>query len=76
MTLTRRRMSAALTSAAALGSVAGFTSAALSAQSAPVPQPDAADLLRSALAEVAANSAALAKLDVPMTTEPAFQFKA
>lgn len=38
-------------------------------------QPSAGDALAAAKARIQANSQALAKESVPMTTEPAFQFK-
>jgi hypothetical protein len=38
--------------------------------------PTAADPLEAAKARIKANGDALAKEDVPMSTEPAFQFKA
>lgn len=49
----------------------GVTSAAL-AQTPPTPQAD----LQTARDQVKANIAALAEIEVPMSTEPAFQFKA
>ena len=62
MKLTRRELVAALAPAAAL------------AQTPPPMAP--ADELKAALGRLKANSDALAKLPVPMDTEPAFQFKA
>jgi hypothetical protein len=67
MKLTRRKLAAAL---AAPALVAGRASAAEQAQS------PAGDALAAAKARIQANSLALAKATVPMTTEPAFQFKA
>lgn len=62
MKLTRRQMVAALAPAAAL---------------AQPPAPAApGDELKAAQARLKANSQALAKLQVPMDTEPAFQFRA
>jgi len=63
MKLTRRELAAALASATAL--------AQTPAQPA---SPDA--LLQAARDQVKANVAALQQMDVPMTTEPAFSFKA
>ena len=62
MKLTRRQMVAALAPAAAL------------AQSPAAASP--ADELKAAEERRKANSEALAKLQVPMETEPAFQFRA
>jgi hypothetical protein len=61
--ITRRKLAAA-----ALGSAAGF--GALAAQT----QPE--DLNAAAKEQVRKNSETLAKVDLPMSTEPAFQFKA
>jgi hypothetical protein len=68
MKITRRRLAAALTApalAAAMPSVASAQTPAASA-----------DPLEAAKARIKANGDALAKEDVPMSTEPAFQFKA
>jgi hypothetical protein len=62
MKLTRREMVAALAPAAAMAQ-------------APAPATPA-DELKAAQARLKANSQALAKLQVPMETEPAFQFRA
>ena len=62
MKLTRRRLAVALASVAVAP--------------AQTPQPPAADDLRSARDRLQANVAALANQEVPMATEPAFQFKA
>ena len=67
MKLTRRKLAAAL---AAPALAAGRTPP--DEQS----QPPAVDPLAAAKARIQANSQALAKESVPMTTEPAFQFKA
>lgn len=61
MKLTRRELVAALAPAAAL---------------AQTPAASPADELTAARARVKSNSEALAKLAVPMETEPAFQFRA
>jgi hypothetical protein len=63
MKVTRRELVAALVPAAAL------------AQTNPPPS-SAADELKDARARLKANGDALAKLAVPMETEPAFQFRA
>jgi hypothetical protein len=65
--ITRRRMAAA-----ALGS--GIALRAAKAQT-PAPAP-AADLSAAAKEQVHKYSETLAKFDLPMSTEPAFQFKA
>ena len=62
MKLTRRQMVASLAPAAAM------------AQASPPATP--ADELKAAEARLKANSEALAKLQVPIETEPAFQFLA
>jgi uncharacterized membrane protein len=64
MKLTRRQLATALTSAAAL------------AQTASGPPATPEDELKAATDRVKANGAALAKQEVPVATEPAFQFKA
>ncbi len=64
--ITRRRLAAA-----ALGSAA-----ALHAASTQAPAPAAPDALNAAKEQVRKYSEALAKFDLPMSTEPAFQFKA
>jgi hypothetical protein len=64
MKLTRRQLATALTSAAALAQT----------PSGPPATPD--DELKAARDRLKANGAALAKQEVPMATEPAFQFKA
>ncbi|MGA2269244.1 MAG: hypothetical protein ABSH44_12315 [Bryobacteraceae bacterium] len=64
MTLTRRQLAAALTSAAALAQT-------------PSPPPATPDEeLKAARDRVKANGTALARQEVPMAAEPAFQFKA
>ena len=68
MKMTRRKLAAALAAPA----LAGRMPTVAAAQGAPAP----ADLLEAAKARIKANSDALAKEDVPMSTEPAFQFKA
>jgi hypothetical protein len=68
--LTRRELAAALTSAAA-----ALPSAAL-AQTPPGAAPTPAVDLQEAQDQVKANVAALLQMEVPMSTEPAFQFKA
>jgi len=67
MKLTRRKLAAALAAPALVG---GRASPAEQSQS------PAGDVLAAAKARIQANSQALAKETVPMTTEPAFQFKA
>ena len=64
MALTRRELATALTSAAAL------------AQTQPGPPATPEDELKAARDRLKARSAALAGQQVPMATEPAFQFKA
>ena len=64
MKLTRRQLATALTSAAAL------------AQTPPGPKATPEEELKAARERVKANGAALDKQEVPMATEPAFQFKA
>ena len=64
MKLTRRQLATALTSAAALAQT----------PSAPPATPD--EELKAARDRLQANGAALARQEVPMATEPAFQFKA
>jgi hypothetical protein len=67
MKLTRRKL-AALAAAAV---------AAPSSVPAAPQQPSAGeDLLKAKRGQMQANAAALANVDVPMATEPAFQFKA
>ena len=68
MKLTRRKLAAAIVSAAALPSAAP--------EPAPSPQADAADDAKLARDRLNANAAALARVKLPMSTEPAFQFKA
>jgi hypothetical protein len=70
MKLTRRELAAALTSAAALPSAVGL------AQTPPGAVPAPAVDLQEAQDQVKANVAALLQMEVPMSTEPAFQFKA
>ena len=62
--LTRRQLATALTSAAAL------------AQTPSGPPATSEDDLKAARDRVQANGAALARQEVPVATEPAFQFKA
>jgi hypothetical protein len=62
--LTRRQLATALTSAAAL------------AQTPSGPPATPEDELKTARDRVKANGAALARQEVPMAAEPAFQFKA
>jgi hypothetical protein len=62
--LTRRQLATALTSAAAL------------AQTPSGPPATPEEELKAARDRVKANGAALARQEVPMATEPAFQFKA
>ena len=69
MKLTRRELAAALTSAAALPSAAAL------AQTPPGAAPTPAAELQEAQDQVKANVAALLQMEVPMNTEPAFQFK-
>jgi hypothetical protein len=70
MKLTRRELAAALTTAAVL------PSAATLAQTPPAAVPTPAVELQEAQDQVKANVAALLQMEVPMSTEPAFQFKA
>jgi hypothetical protein len=58
--------------AAVLGSVAGIASARPQAPAASVPE----DLNAAAKEQLRKNSEALSKFDLPMSTEPAFLFKA
>jgi hypothetical protein len=64
MKLTRRQLATALTSAAALAQTPSGRAA--------TPEEE----LKAARDRVQANGAVLAKQEVPVTTEPAFQFKA
>ena len=64
MKLTRRRLAVVLTSGAAL------------AQTPPAPPAQPDDLLRAARERNQANSKALNGEQIPMATEPAFQFRA
>jgi hypothetical protein len=64
MKLTRRQLAIALTSAAAL------------AQTPSGPPATPEEELKAARDRVQANGAVLARQEVPMATEPAFQFKA
>ena len=64
MKLTRRQLATALTSAAAL------------AQTPSGPPATPEDELKAARDRFQANGAALARQEVPVATEPAFQFKA
>jgi hypothetical protein len=68
--LTRRQWATGLTSAAALASTTARAQT-------PAPQPPTPEAeLQAARDQVAANVTALLGIEVPMTTEPAFQFKA
>jgi hypothetical protein len=58
--------------AAALGSIAGIASA--QPPQPPASQPE--DLTAAAKEQLQKNSEAISKLDLSMSTEPAFQFKA
>jgi hypothetical protein len=64
MKLTRRQLATALTSAAALAQT----------PSGPLATPE--EELKAAQDRIKATGAALAKQEVPVATEPAFQFKA
>ena len=64
MKLTRRELAGALTTAAALAQTPPAVTSAPAAE------------LQSAREQVQANVAALLQMEVPVTTEPAFQFKA
>ncbi len=64
MKLTRRKLAAA---------VLGPAAAAAAAQTPAAPEDQ---LLKAARDRNRANSAAVAKVDLPMATEPSFQFKA
>lgn len=68
--ITRRRLAAAALGSAALGPAAALHAAS---NQAPAP-PD--DLNAAAREQVRKHSETLAKFDLPMSTEPAFQFKA
>jgi hypothetical protein len=68
--LTRREWAGGLTSAAALASATAL------AQTPPPQPPTPEGELQAARDQVKANVAALLQIEVPMTTEPAFQFKA
>lgn len=71
--ITRRRLAAAaLRSVAALGPAAALHAAGTQA---PAPTPPE-DLNAAAREQVRKHSETLAKFDLPMSTEPAFQFKA
>jgi hypothetical protein len=71
--ITRRRLAAAaLGSAAALGPAAALRAAGTQAPAPAAPQ----DLTAAAKEQVHKYSETLAKFDLPMSTEPAFQFKA
>jgi hypothetical protein len=71
MKLTRRDFATVLAPAAAL---AGSSAARPNAPPDPPAEGDA--LLESARARIKANGAILGEQDIPMDTEPAFQFKA
>ena len=60
MELTRRKLAAALLAPAAAAQT----------------QPEAVDEVQAARDRIKANAEALAKVDLPMAVEPAFQFKA
>jgi hypothetical protein len=62
MQLTRRKLAAAL-----------LAPGAVALPQTQTPQPDELAVARQHMKD---NAAALAKIDVPMSTEPAFQFKA
>jgi len=69
MLVTRRKLAHMLTAAAAVTStVEAFP------QAAPAPSTD--DDLRSARADLRSNAARIAQVKLPMSTEPAFHFKA
>ena len=53
-----------------------LTAALLVAPAVPAALAQAADPLQTAKDRIQANSQALAKLEIPMSLEPAFQFKA
>jgi hypothetical protein len=66
MKITRRELAAALVAAAPAA-----------AEQTTTPQPTTPeDLLKAARANLKSNADAMAAIDVPMATEPAFQFKA
>jgi hypothetical protein len=76
MKITRRRLAAAL-AAPALAAAMPPTATAQIPAAAPVQTPPpAGDPLEAAKARIKANGDVLAKETVPMSTEPAFQFKA
>jgi hypothetical protein len=70
MKITRRAMAAALASVGAQAQTPARPAPAVE----PVPAADAD--LQSAREQVRANITALSQFEVPMSTEPAFQFKA
>jgi hypothetical protein len=70
--ITRRRLAAAAFGSAALSSAAALQAASTQAPAAAAPQ----DLTAAAKEQVRKYSETLAKFDLPMSTEPAFQFKA
>ena len=67
--ITRRQLGIAITAAAAL-------SAAAQTPQAPARAAEKETLAKSARDAIARNSQTLAKYEIPMATEPAFQFKA
>lgn len=68
MKITRRKLATALAAPALAGAIPTAAAAQTTATQ--------ADPLEAAKAAIKANSDALAKREVPMSTEPAFQFKA
>jgi hypothetical protein len=70
--ITRRRLAAAALGSAALGSAAALHAASTQGPAPAAPQ----DLTAAAKEQRRKYSETLAKFDLPMSTEPAFQFKA
>ena len=68
--MTRRQLGVAITAAAAAGIAAAQT------PQAPARGPEQEDLAKSAREAVTHNAQQLAKYEVPIATEPAFQFRA
>jgi hypothetical protein len=76
MKITRRKLAAVLSSPVVLSSSVVLSSQVALAQTAAVAPSSPDDLLRAARERNQANAAALAAENIPMSTEPAFQFKA
>ena len=76
MKITRRKLAAVLAAPALAGTMPPAAAAQTTAAAPVQTPPTAADPLEAAKARIKANGDALAKEEVPMSTEPAFQFKA